>query len=103
MTWALSKPTKVCVLAITDSDCSAIESMEKADTDVSSNNISPEKKLSFLQIVFDRLDPNFIQSLLQKYRWSVEAALDELLQAEEARSYQEEQHRYKHTLSIVLT
>lgn len=66
--------------------------MEKADTQIAAH-ISPEKKLSFLQIVFDRLDPNFIQALLQKYQWSVDAALDELLSAEEARSAQEEQQR----------
>lgn len=70
----------------------AIESMEKAEVEATTQ-VSPEKKLTFLQFVFDKLNPEFIQTILHKYQWSVEAALDELLQAEEARSYQEEQQR----------
>jgi hypothetical protein len=80
---------------------SAIESMENSEVEATTQ-VSPEKKLTFLQFVFDKLNPEFIQTILAKYQWSVEASLDELLQAEEARSYQEEQHRYP-CLRLALT
>jgi len=67
--------------------------------------ISPQVKLNFLQVllptsidrwqilnsliaiqvVFDKLNPAFIQQSLERYRWSVETALDDLLTAEDQR------------------
>ena len=66
----------------------ALSDMQQADTQV---QLSPEKKLSFLKVVFDKLDSQYISQVLQKFRWSVEAALDDLLTAEELRSKKEQE------------
>eukprot|EP01122_Echinamoeba_exundans_P012963 TRINITY_DN5571_c0_g2_i1.p1 TRINITY_DN5571_c0_g2~~TRINITY_DN5571_c0_g2_i1.p1 ORF type:complete len:855 (+),score=233.36 TRINITY_DN5571_c0_g2_i1:127-2691(+) len=47
--------------------------------------VPPEIKLSFLRLAFDKLNPDWIQQVLQRYNWSVEASLDDILRAEEAR------------------
>lgn len=55
--------------------------------------VPPERKLSFLTLAFDKINPNWIQQVLSKYNWSVEVALDDILKAEEARLKQLEEQR----------
>jgi hypothetical protein len=55
--------------------------------------VPPELKLTFLRLAFDKLNPEWIQQVLQRYNWSVEASLDDILRAEEARVRQLEEQR----------
>lgn len=50
--------------------------------------------MAFLKVVFDKLDPRFIETVLYKYKMSVEGALDELLTAEEERAKREQELMY---------
>jgi len=47
--------------------------------------VPPERKLAFLKLAFDKLDPNLIQQALVRHNWSVDGALDDILKAEEER------------------
>jgi len=69
----------------------AITEMEKAPQQPA--QIAPEQKLSFLKIVFEKLDPHLIEASLKKFNWSVEGALDELLDLEMRRSAAEAEAR----------
>jgi hypothetical protein len=53
-------------------------------------SVTPERKLTFLRLAFDKLNPNLIQSILQHWNWSVEGAIDDILKAEEERDRQEQ-------------
>jgi len=63
----------------------AIAEMENLNTRMQQIQISPERKLSFMKLCFDKLDPSLIEAILKKYNWSVETALDDLLSLEEER------------------
>jgi len=67
----------------------------QASRPLDSSSISPQAKMNFLKVVFDKLNPLFIQQILEKYRWSVEAALDDLLTTEDQRSKLEEEQKRK--------
>jgi len=55
--------------------------------------ITPERVLAFVRAIFEQLPPSLVQGILQKWKWSVEGALDELLAAEEARCQRVEEER----------
>jgi len=70
----------------------AISEMEKGPQQPAVQ-ISPQQKLGFLKIVFEKLDPYLIEASLKKFNWSVEGALDELLDLEMRRSAAEAEAR----------
>lgn len=86
--FALTPPPLQAVNFSFDSAMAALSEMTQpaAPQDShSSARLTPEAKMNFLQVVFDKINPAFISQVLTKYKWSVEAALDEILAAEEQR------------------
>jgi len=67
-----------------------INSLQKG---MSKIQISPEKKLLFMKMVFDKLDPTLIEAILNHHKWSVEGALDDLLAREDERCKIEAEQR----------